>query len=109
DRASSANARDKAVNFAAKRTPDFLRSRLTMNLRVCRVLELLRHKCAIAIFGQQLVCALNGARHALWTWRENDLGAKEAKQHTTLNGHGLGHGEDALVALRRAHEGQGDP
>ena len=40
--------------------------------------------------------------------RQHDLRAKRLQQHAALQAHGVGHGEDQLVAFHRGHERQRD-
>ena len=55
-----------------------------------------------------LVGAIDRAGHSLGGIREDELGAERAKNRAAFRAHRLGHGQYALVALDRSHEGQCD-
>ena len=63
---------------------------------------------AFGVAGDDLLGLRDGARHALGAGREHELRAEDGEQLPALDGHGLGHGEDELVALGGADEGEAD-
>ena len=107
ERTTRTDAGDEHVDRAIGVRPDLRTRRRRMALRVRRILELLenhRARCGIA----QSLGLGDRALHALAAGRENDLGAIGGCELAALNGHGLGHGEDEVVALhggdkREAH------
>ena len=87
--------------------PDFLGRGRAVDLRVGLVGELLGPDGVLGV-GHDLLGLLDRAAHALGAGRQHDLGAERAEQHAALVAHGLGHGQDDLVAAGRADHGQGD-
>ena len=57
---------------------------------------------------QQFLRLGDGAVHALFAGREDDLGPEGLEQPAPLQAHGLGHGDDQLVAAGGTGEGQAD-
>jgi len=108
DRAAGADSRHKGVDLALQGFPDFLGCRAPVNLGIRRVLELLRHEGLRPMLFHQLLGPSDGPRHALGSGRQDNLGPKHAQQDASLDGHGLGHGEEQLVALRCRDESEGD-
>ena len=62
----------------------------------------------LGIVLQQLLGLGDGAVHALVAGRQHDLGAEGLEQPAAFQAHGLGHGDDELVAAGGAGEGQAD-
>ena len=75
--------------------------------RIGGIVELLEH-VAVGRFGEDLLGLGDGAVHAVGARGEDNFGAESKKQHAALEAHGLGHGEDELVALHRGDESQTD-
>ena len=78
-----------------------------MNLRVGRVVELAGQNGARGLlddFGGLGV----GTRNSISTGGEHELGTQQTNDGATLLGHGLGHGDDDLVAASSTDEGQAD-
>ena len=75
--------------------------------RVGRVVELLRHE-RVGDLAMQFLGLGDGAVHALLAGRQHDLGAEGLEQPAAFEAHGLGHGDDQLVAAGGTGEGQAD-
>ena len=99
--------RHEDVDLAVGVAPDLLGRRLAVNLRVGRVLELLRHEGVRRILDQLLGLG-DGALHALLGRRQHDLGPERLEQPPPFQAHALGHGHDQLVAARGTGERQAD-
>ena len=76
--------------------------------RVVAILELLRDPGVWDFLGQQFGPGDRSA-HALAAGREHQLGTEQGQQRAAFQRHGLGHGQDDLVALGGGDEGQRDP
>ena len=78
-----------------------------VDLRIGRILELLRHE-VVAVLGDQLLGHPHRARHALGRRREDQLGAEGLQHPPPLQAHAFGHGHHQLVAACGADIGQAD-
>mmetsp|Transcript_23762 Transcript_23762/g.74785 ORF Transcript_23762/g.74785 Transcript_23762/m.74785 type:complete len:329 (-) Transcript_23762:213-1199(-) len=106
ERAAGADAAEEDVNLAVSLLPDLRARGLAVHLRVVRVVELLQHVGLVAERGEDVLGLLHGAAHALGGRRQHHLGAEGLEEHAALHGHGLGHGQDEVVALGRGHHGE---
>ena len=79
----------------------------SMNLRIGRIVELLRHPGVGRVL-HQIFGARDRALHAFGAGREHELGAEHGEQRAALERHRLGHREDQLVALGRGDERERD-
>jgi len=107
DGSTGTNTSDEDVNLAVRVGPDFFSGGCAVNCGVGSVLELASQDCAGGVC-DDLLGARNSTAHTLGTGGENDLSAVGTNQNATLNRHGLGHGQDDLVATSRTNECQGD-
>ena len=102
-----AHARHQDVDPAVGVGPDLLGRGAHVDLGIGGVLELLGH-VEVTVALDDLLGLGDGAPHAVGPGGEHQLGPVAAQQHPALLAHGLGHGEDALVAAGGAHHGEGD-
>ncbi len=107
DRPAGADTRHEGIELAVGVVPDFLRRGLAVDLRIGRVLELLRDD-RVRDIPEQLLCARDGALHALGTRGELKLRAEIGQHLAAFKRHGLGHDQDQTIAARRRHEGERD-
>ena len=107
NRAAGADAGDENVDSAVRVVPDFFGRRLAVNFRVGRVFELLWDDGVRQCLDQFLRLG-DRALHALGTFRQHQLGAKEGQHLAALDRHRFRHGEDQLVALGGGDEGERD-
>ena len=77
---------DEGVEAAVGVAQDLLGRRAAVDLRVGRVVELLRHEVAV-VLAHQLLGGEHGARHALDRRREDQLGAVALQQLAPLHAH----------------------
>mmetsp|Transcript_4154 Transcript_4154/g.10641 ORF Transcript_4154/g.10641 Transcript_4154/m.10641 type:complete len:417 (+) Transcript_4154:161-1411(+) len=107
DGAASADTADENVHVSRRVLPNLRPGRLVVDLRVRRVLELLKHVGVLGAAGDGLGL-LDGALHALGRVSQDEVGAKGLEEDAALHGHGRGHGEDELVPERGRDEGEAD-
>mmetsp|Transcript_21254 Transcript_21254/g.54122 ORF Transcript_21254/g.54122 Transcript_21254/m.54122 type:complete len:357 (+) Transcript_21254:252-1322(+) len=107
-RAARADAGDEDVDLALGVRPDLRPGRLAVDLRVVGVVELLEQLALVAQAGDDLLGLHDRATHALGGGGEHQLGAERLEHDAALHGHGLGHGEDHVVATRRGHHRERD-
>ncbi len=98
DRAARADPADHRIDSAVGIAPNLFRGRPPMHVRVCRILELLRHDRALDLT-EQFVGFGDCTFHAFGALGQNDLGAEKAQHAAALDRHGLRHGQDESVAL----------
>src|SRR5262249_59249546 len=99
------------VDVPARRPPDLLGGGLAVNLRIGRVLELLRDECLglPAEFGVQFVRPGHGPLHPEFPRREIQLRPECLQEPLAFERHALGHGDGELVPAGRTSAGQPDP
>src|SRR5581483_7653698 len=93
DGAAGADAADQDVHLALRVVPDLLGGGLAVDLRVGRVLELLRHERLgrpAAVLLYQLLGLGDRPAHALFAGSEVDFGAERLEQPAALDRHRLG-------------------
>mmetsp|Transcript_17652 Transcript_17652/g.43133 ORF Transcript_17652/g.43133 Transcript_17652/m.43133 type:complete len:290 (-) Transcript_17652:406-1275(-) len=108
DGAPSAHTPEEEVDLPVSLLPDLWASRLIVDLDVVGVVELLEHVGLVAHRGHNVLSLLDGALHREGRGGEHELGAERLEHHAALEGHGLRHGEDQVVALGGRHHGEGD-
>mmetsp|Transcript_11116 Transcript_11116/g.21568 ORF Transcript_11116/g.21568 Transcript_11116/m.21568 type:complete len:259 (-) Transcript_11116:95-871(-) len=107
ERASRAVARHPVVKLLAlKVVEDLLAGGGLVELPVGLVLELVAEEPAVLL--AQLLRLAHHARALARLGCHNHLCAEHAHESPPLDGEGLGHGDDALVAALRADHGDGD-
>jgi hypothetical protein len=107
DGSPRSDAGDQGVDLTVRVFPDLHGRGVRVHFGVRGVVELLRHegvRNALADF----VGLVDGAGHALRGVRQHQLRAQNAQHGPSFGTHGLGHGEDALIALYRRHKRQRD-
>ena len=107
DGSAGADAGDEDVHLAVGVGPDFLGRGGAVDLRVGFVGELLGPDGVLRV-GHDLLGLLHGAAHAFGARGQHDLRTERTQHDTAFRGHGLGHGQDDLVAAGGTHHGQGD-
>jgi release factor glutamine methyltransferase len=107
DGSTGTHTSDEDVNGAVSVGPDLLSGGRAVNGGVGAVLKLASKDCAGGV-GHNLFGARNSTAHALGTRGKNNLSAVGTNQNATFNRHGLGHGQNDLVAASCTHQGQGD-
>ena len=105
--ATGADRGNENVDLAVRVVPDFLGCCLRMDVRICRILELLRHP-AIRGFLEDLLRFGDCTLHALRSRREDKLGSEHGEEGAPLHAHSLGHGEDEFVSCGRRDESERD-
>jgi hypothetical protein len=108
DRSAGADAGHQHVDLAARLVPDLLGRRAAVDLGVRGVRELVGDVGVVAGAGEALG-SLDRLVHPAHRLGDLDLGAVHLEERLALTAHALGHGQDQLVAARRAHEGERDP
>ena len=109
DGAAGADAGDEDVDLALGVAPDFLGGGGAVDGGVGGVVELLGHEAASAPCSARIWLARSMApRMPPGPGRQDDFRAQHAQEHAALHGHGLGHGQNDLVALGGGDEGEGD-
>ena len=105
DGASSAHACHEDVHLPVRLLPDFpARGDIVLG-GVGGVFELLEDDAAGRGIAQGFGCC-DGALHAIFTRGQTHLGAISLDEVATFHAHGLGHGQDEVVALDGADESQ---
>ncbi len=107
DRATGADATDENVDLAVGVFPKLDGGGPPVDLRVGRVLELLRHP-GVRRFGDDLLGSAHGAGHPLGRRGEHQFRAIAEKQDATFQAHALRHRQDEPVTLRRGDPGECD-
>jgi hypothetical protein len=107
DGAASADAGDEDVEPPTGVVPDLLRRGAAMDLRIRRVLELLRHHGA-GDLPDEFLGPRHGALHALGPRGEHELGPEKGQHLAPLDGHGLRHDQDQPIAPRCRDESERD-
>ena len=105
--AAGANAGDEDVDLAVGVIPDLGAGRGLVDGRV-RGVHKLAGEYAVGGLLLQLLGLGDSALHALGAVGEHELRTVCLHQLAALDGHGLGHGDDHLVAASRRHRGDAD-
>ena len=106
DRAARPHPSHQDVHLTIGIAPYLLGGGLTVDHGVSGVLELLWHEGA-GMAGDDLLGFPHGACHSLRPGGEDKLRPENGEKLSSLDGHGVGHGEDESVALGGADEGEG--
>ena len=104
---AGADAGEDVVQALGEVACDFLGRRPLVDLEVRRVVELHRQP-RVGGFGHDLAGLRDGALHAELARRQLEGRAVGGHQLASLDGEGLGHDEDQLVALDGGDEGEPD-
>src|SRR5205823_5862196 len=92
------DAGDEDVNLASRISPDLRTGRLVVDRRVGRVVELAHHDGAVPELGEELLRLRDRPLHPLRAFGEHDAAAQRAEHVPALDGHRLGHRENAAIA-----------
>ncbi|MNT29199.1 hypothetical protein D3C72_1649290 [compost metagenome] len=79
-----------------------------MDLRVGRILELLRQEVRLRVGRNQFLGLGDGTAHTFRPWGQDQFRTIGAQQLATLATHRLRHGNHQLVTTRRTYHGQPD-
>src|ERR1019366_4680121 len=107
ERPARADTRDQKIHAPVRVFPNLGTGSFEVNLRIGRVVKLLEH-VGIGSAGNQFLGFQNGSLHSAGTRRKDDFCAQSQQQHAPLQAHGLGHGEDELVAFHGGYKGESD-
>src|SRR5208337_100116 len=105
DRAARPDTGNDYVDRPLRVVPDFLGRGPPVNLRIGRVLELLRNH-SVRRLRNEFLSSGNGPFHPERRRSEHKLRAEQRQHLAALDRHGFGHHEDQAVAMRGRHKSE---
>src|SRR5271156_3654125 len=105
DGPARAYAGNQEIDRSIRILPNFGPGGFEMNLRIRRIIELLRHE-TVWSFSKNLLSFRDGSLHPIGAGSENNFRTEGQQEDAPLQTHGFGHGENKLVTSYRRYKSQ---